>query len=212
MKKIILISAIIFIACNTKKKYSEHNLLGEYIYSGELGEYTSLIISEDNNYHYQSKFGLTTSFSKGQWRIEGKYILLTSEKQLSNKVTDSYEILDMRHSDDSLVKIRVVNSDLKPIPFAECVISTSKDKLRSLSSKDGICNFKDLGVIDTITISCLGFKEVRVTSLSTNNFFIIQMRQINESYDFFLNERWKIKNKKLIRVNPNGKKYVYNKQ
>ena len=204
---IILLGALI--SCMVIKQIPEENLVGEYQYTGKYGINSSIEILQNKTFKYQWTAGLNGGTSLGKWRYDNGFIILNSEKQLSQHITATYEIIQELSREEKVVEIKVIDDGKQPVPFVDCLVSASNGDKKAVTTEQGICRFEVNGIINKITLACIGFKTAEYEPKEKANYFEIVLRKESENYEFFTNEKWEVKKGKLIMLNKDGKKQVY---
>lgn len=185
--------------------------MGKYLYIGEYGISSNIELLPNQTYKYEWSAGLITGVSLGQWKFENGFVILNSEKQPSKQITESNEIIQELVKSENIVTIKVVDDENKPVPFVNCLLNLSNSNEKDITNENGICKFETIEAIEKIVLSYIGFKTVEYNPNAASNYFVIQLRKTHENYEFFTNEKWKLKGNELIRTNKKGEQTSYKK-
>jgi len=208
---ISVLCSTLLISCLSIREIKKDNIIGKYIGIEEYSIGANIELFADNTFKYDWYAGLTSGSTFGQWNDENGFLLLNSEKQPNQLNTDTYEIIQELKNEANAITIKVVDNENQPIPFINCIITTSKGEEKAVSSEKGLCEFVSNALLEKIELFSIGFKNVEYKPINASNDLIIQLRASNENYQFFTNEKWEIKKNKLIYLNKVGHSYVYNK-
>jgi len=210
----ILISILfctLLTSCLSCKGIKKDKIVGKYIGIEEYGIGANIELFSDNTFKYDWYAGLTMGTTFGQWKDENGFLLLNSEKQPSRLITDSYEIIQELKKEAKTITLKVVDNENQPIPFVNCLITTSKGEEKAISSEKGLCEFESNALLENIVLTSIGYKTVEYKPIKVSNDLIIQLRASHESYQFFTNEKWEVKKNKLKYLNKVGDGFVYHK-
>lgn len=189
----------------------KERFIGKYHFTGEYGFYSSIEIFPNQTFKYKWSVGLVSGMSSGNWKFEKGFIILNSQKQPSKQITDSYEVVQELAKSNNSVVIKVIDIESQPVPFVNCAIKFLNRLEKSVTNENGECVFEMNEIIEKISLHKIGYRMVEYVPDFNSNYFIIQLRETNENYEFFTNEKWKVKVNELIYFSKNGKQTVYKK-
>ncbi len=188
-----------FYSCSIQN-LSTQKLVGEYRHDVIYGIGSFLELSNDSTFVFNWQQGLILGETLGKWRYEKNGIFLTSERQ-PEKVKSDYIVKDTlfskNNSNDTLwVKLTDIQGDI--LPFAICnIFKRKKDTIHSESTNingELAIPLKKITKAKNIHFTYLGFLKANIAVKQiTSNSIVVKMKQENNPYVYFTNERWKIK-------------------
>lgn len=213
MRVLILTLIISLSSCAVNKNIPMDELVGEYQYEGEYGITSSIAIKSNRQFVYKWSAGLNSGTTIGTWQQEGEHLLLNSKKQPGERITQQYEIVEEYSTNNPKITIKVIDHDGHPVPFVDCQIKTTHEKVNVVSNEKGVCEFKTNDTVEKVTLAYIGFKTVEYTPSIKANHFEIMLKKEGDHYTFFTNAKWKIRKGKLVAPpsKPGEKQVIYNK-
>lgn len=206
MTKLAKVLNAILIVCYLSCKTQEKSIAGKYQWTDDLKISSSeMILNKDGTFNYWFQAGdLNKINSSGKWRISGhsnKALLLNSDLQSENDVLKVEEIRSRKLS-ITTKRIMVYGADSKPVSAYIFINPMSQSALNFTDANYGnsieLSNVK----LHKIAISYLGlghqilFYNIK-DSLANDIKIYIKINSLN-SYKFFENNEWQIKNDKLV--------------
>ena len=175
-----------------------NNLIGKY----EINEFfeigSTLELSPDSTFIYDWQVGLMNGITKGTWRLKNSRIILNSEIQ-PKKRNEKFIIESWLDSSTQNTTIEVTDENRNPLPNASCEVHADKIILNLTTDMKGLitCEVKP---ITRIEISYVGFKNVAYRLKNdTDNFLKFILQPENNSYQYFSNEKWKVRKGKIYK-------------
>lgn len=197
-------------SCSTTKNLTENKLIGTYHWKGIYGVGASIQLKKDGVFEYIWVTGLINGTTIGIWTLEGRKIKLNSEFQPDTDLNKDFEIIKTEQSGTNLLTLKVFDTDNSPIYFANCFLEYNYKVIES--STTDLNGFAKLNKMDSdsLTIQFIGYKRVKIKYDKTVSHYEIQMKEVNDCYEYFTDKVFLFKNDILYDRTIKKDKYVRN--
>ena len=209
-KRYVFIIALLFLlSCSSNRILTTSEIVGSYHVGDyfELNKYIDLF--DDSSFEYRWQMGLLYGKTTGMWKLEGKRIILNSDKQPLEKGAKKYEISSIEREPSDSLRVGVFDLNNQPISFAHIIL-----KLDSKIVTGKVLNIEGTAVIakqkvDEILISAMFLEPISHSLDSTVSFIEFKLYEYPDKYyQFFTNEVWKYKKGRLYAPSIKGDKYM----
>jgi hypothetical protein len=203
MRLTYFIFTLIFISsCNN---YTYKSIAGEYQAKGGFESHTSINFFIDSTFIYDYQAGLLMGKSEGTWLLYGNKIILNSNKQ-----PDKDSIIVIEKFVEGQKNIEISVADKNNVPIAAAVIILNNDTMNiKICDNDGKVKIEEDTKIDNLQIMYFGENYHYITNNEVFNKLIINVTfdPKYQTYRFFTNETWEIRNRNL----EDNMNYLYKK-
>lgn len=181
-------------------------MVGEYQWLGTYGIRSTLEIKADNSFEYYWQVGLVWGKTFGTWKIEGRKIILNSERQQEIETAVSYEVIRKISNLADSISIKIECQDNRPLPFACCVFKTDTITLiKTFTNLQGEAKLPILEA-DSLIVTYPGYKTILHQIDNSITCYEFKMKDCN-TYKYFTNEIWIYRKDKLYSSKINSSKY-----
>jgi hypothetical protein len=208
MKHLIrVLILLLFTSCSV---YIFEPVTGTYRTKGGFEWGSSISLREDNTFTYFWQTGLIFGKTTGKWQIKDKYLILNSDLKPKIDSTPDFILLEAKNLHSKEIKINLYWPDSTALPGAFGIMYKNKDTIYSHTSDiDGQLIFKKQN-FDSLKIQFIGLKDIIILDNVNDNLRILTVDSMEESYEYFNNEKWKIHRDYLIDKTKNT--YYYEKK
>ncbi|WP_321515492.1 hypothetical protein [Marinifilum fragile] len=209
MKKIVKISLLLLLTSCTV--YNFRTISGRYRTKGGFEWGSSIILKQDSNFVYNWQIGGLFGKETGKWSLKGNNLILNSDFHRLKDTTPNFYLLDKKINNSSKIELQLYFSDSTELIGANGLMFYDTDTIfKSVSDTIGLMTFPKQDY-DSIKISFIGLKDIVIAD-STNDYFKIVSVDfpVDYMFEYFENEVWKIRGKRLIDKTKN--EYYYEKR
>jgi hypothetical protein len=171
---------------------------------------SSVSINEDSTFTYIWQTGLIIGKTTGKWQKKDKYLILNSDLQPRIDITPDYFLLEAQNLNSNAIKINLFWPDSTTLPGAVGIMYKNGDTIYlHTSDLKGQLIFPKQ-IFDSLKIQFIGLKDIKIQD-NVNDFFrILTVDSMEDTYEYFNNEKWKILKDCLIDKTKN--RYYYEKR
>jgi len=183
---------------------------GKYYTKGGFEWGSSIWIKEDSTFSYKWQLGLIFGQTDGKWDIKMNKLILNSDLQPLMFPKPDFYILNCNNKNLDKITINLLWTDTTGglIGAYGEMFYGGKRIDEQISDENGLIMFKKQD-FDSIRVSFIGLKNVVLTNFN-NDYYKILTTSVNEMYEYFTDETWKIRGSSLIDKTEN--KYYYEKK
>ena len=198
---ILLIISFISVNCST---YNVNSVCGKYVTKGGFEWGSSIKLNNDSTFLYNWFVGGSYNETKGKWYLSGKNLILNSDKQPQKDTTPNFYLIEQKKNDKKIITIDIIDKTKEPLVGVNAVMFLKKDTIeRTFSNIDGRIIFSKQP-FDSIKIQYFLYKNILIHNVDKNYLKIMLVEEQEHSYQFFTNENWVLKRRKLINKTRNG--------
>lgn len=194
---------LLIVTCKVSKPISKRTIEGKYVTPWSL-----LVIKNDSTFQYEwGNCGLFSGKTTGKWAKKDNFLILNSDIQYPDDISEYYRIIDSNKLDNDSFIIDLVDKNLEPLTLEACFFRGEKDTF-SQSDFNGRCSIINQNY-DTIAFEGIFMDPLYITLKDKEiNYYKIQALQNNNLryYQPFNNEKWKIKEDTLVA--PDTKNFI----
>jgi|GEM_PF-4707215 len=181
-------------SCSLLKDIDRSDVVGRYEYNDGISYYSSIELKSDSTFYFRYEEGWLSSVSSGEWRVDGKHVVLNSFQKKHKK---GYAIIDsIGRLSDSIV-IFVIDIHGNKLPFTSVrLVKENNTKIEILDFESNIKFLKSR--YDSVYVKPFYCPEIGISvSELKNESMTIQFDQGLIYYHYFSNEKWFIKRNRL---------------
>ena len=207
MKQIFKILIILFLTSCTAHNFQ--TVSGHYRTKGGFEWGSSIILKPDSNFVYDWQTGLIYGHETGKWNLEGNKIILDSDFRPKQDTTSNFHLIDKKMTESSNIEFQLYFPDsTQALIGADGLMFYGTDTIfNSFSNVNGIMTFPKQEH-DSIKITFIGFKDIVIPKSKCDYFKIATVDVLLDNmYEYFDNEVWKIRGKHLIDTSKNEHYY-----
>ena len=195
--KILILMIISFISINCST-YNIDSLCGKYVTKGGFEWGSFIKLNKDSTFLYTRFVSGSINETKGKWYSSGNKLVLNSEKQPQKDTTPNFYLVEKQKNERKLITIDLIDNTKEPIVGASAIMFAKTDIIeKTFSDIEGrIVFFKQ--PFDSIKIQYFVFKNILIHDVEDNYFKIMTVEKQEIGYQFFTDEKWTIKRRKLI--------------
>ena len=197
MKQIFKISLILLLTSCTV--YNFQTISGRYRTKGGFEWGSSIVLKPDSTFIYDWQTGLIYGHETGKWNLKGDNLVLNSDFHPTKDTTPDFYLLDKKINNSSKIEFQLYFSDSTALIGANGLMFYDTDTIfKSVSDTNGFMTFPKQDY-DSIKISFIGVRDIVISNAPNNYFKILSVDfPVDNMYEYFENEVWKIRGKYLI--------------
>ena len=196
INQLIFFTILIIFSGHSLKSQVEKDVTGKYQRTASLGFKANIEFLPDSTFIYKWYIGMMRGATIGVWRIEGKKLILNSNKQPNDKKPEfTYSAITDSLTTKTIIKVQT--EDGICVQTASCIIFSRGQKFEKSTDSLGTAIFSNQPV-ERIRILFIGFKPIDfINNNPSNNRFTFFVQVVENPYHYFTNEKWKLKKGRL---------------
>ena len=206
----IHVLGILVVLLNSCLSSNSSQIIGTYRTKGGIEWGAKMKLNNDSSFSFITQGGLLFYETTGKWKVKNRYIIFNSDLQPNE--FKPHEILECVQTQNNYIAINLVRDDSSSYPgLSVAGYFNGKFSEGKISDNRGRIQLNNL-LIDSIVIAGVGIPKIELNVHECNYFKIAPGSAPPHGYEFFTNEKWKIKAGKLIDLENNGQSFMKIKQ
>lgn len=186
----LTLTFLLLTACSTQT-YNK-SLAGLYRTKGGFEWGSSITINEDSTFKYSWHIGGVLGNTTGKWKTYENWLILNSDLKPQIDTTPDYYVIEAKSTNSEKIKITLYWPDSTPLPGATGIMYQNGGTINSQSSDLNGQMMFNKHHYDSLIIQFIALKTIKIQDNANDLFRIVTTDDLNDSYEYFINEKWRI--------------------